>query len=47
MCGFTTNDPYYTKHTAICYGILLFRPTLKVKKVFDEFDISQYINLGF
>lgn len=38
MCGFITNDPYYTKHPAICSGILLFRPSLKVKNVFDEID---------
>lgn len=36
--GFITNNPHFTKKTAICSGILLFRPSLKVKKVFDEID---------
>ena len=34
--GFITNDPHFTKKTAISSGILLFRPSLKVKKVFDS-----------
>lgn len=34
--GFITNNPDFTKKTAICSGILLFRPSLQVKKVFDE-----------
>ena len=34
--GFITNNPHYTKQVAICSGILLFRPSLKVKTVFDE-----------
>ena len=34
--GFITNNINYTSKTAICSGILLFRPSLKVKNVFDE-----------
>jgi hypothetical protein len=34
--GFLTNDSNYTSKTAICSGILLFRPSPKVKKVFDD-----------
>lgn len=36
FAGFITNDINYTSKTAICSGILLFRPSLKVKKVFDD-----------
>ncbi len=34
--GNITNDPYFTSKPGICSGILLFRPSLKVKNVFDE-----------
>jgi hypothetical protein len=34
--GFITDDINYTSQTAICSGILLFRPSPKVKKVFDD-----------
>ncbi len=36
FAGFITNNINYTSKIAICSGILLFRPSLKVKKVFDE-----------
>lgn len=34
--GFITNDTHFTKKTAVSTGLLLFRPSLKVKKVLDE-----------
>ena len=34
--GFLTSDINYTSQTAICSGILLFRPSISVKKVFDD-----------
>ena len=34
--GYITKDPYFTSKPGICSGILLFRPSLKVKNVFDE-----------
>lgn len=34
--GFITIDKDYTSKSEICSGILLFRPSKKVKKVFDE-----------
>lgn len=34
--GNITNDPHFILKPAICTGILLFRPSLKVKNVFDE-----------
>ena len=34
--GFITEDPYFTSKMAICSGILLFRPSVEVIKVFDE-----------
>lgn len=34
--GHITNDPHFVLQPAICSGILLFRPSLKVKNVFDE-----------
>ena len=34
--GFLTKDITYTNTMAFCSGILLFHPTLEVKKVFDE-----------
>jgi hypothetical protein len=37
-CGFLTNDPNYTKEVAINTGILLYRPSLKIKEIFDEAD---------
>lgn len=33
--GFITNDTNYTSKTAMSAGILLFRPSIKVKRVFD------------
>jgi hypothetical protein len=36
FAGFITNDIKYTSKTAICSGILLFKPSLKVKNVFDK-----------
>jgi len=42
--GFITNDSNYTTKTAICAGILLFRPSPKVKKVFDD-TYELYIKL--
>ncbi len=34
--GFITIDSHYTSKTEICSGILLFKPSTLVKKVFDE-----------
>ena len=34
--GFITDDEYYTTHTAVCSGILLFKPSIMVKQVFDD-----------
>lgn len=34
--GFLTNDPHFTEKNATSSGVLLFRPSLKVKKIFDE-----------
>ena len=34
--GYITKDPYFTSKPGICSGVLLFRPSLKVKNVFDE-----------
>ena len=34
--GNITKDTYFTSKPGICSGILLFRPSLKVKNVFDE-----------
>ena len=36
FAGFITDDINYTSKTAICSGILLFRPSENVKKVFNE-----------
>lgn len=44
FAGFITNDINYTSQTAICSGILLFRPSLMVKKVFDDI-YKLYIDL--
>lgn len=34
--GFLTKDNNYTNKTAFCSGILIFRPTIQIKQVFDE-----------
>lgn len=36
FCGFLTNDERYISKPSISSGILLFRPSEKVKQVFDE-----------
>jgi len=42
--GFITNDIIYTNKIAINSGILLFRPSIKVKSVFDE-TYTMYLDL--
>ena len=44
FAGFLTNDITYTSVTAISTGILLFRPSSKVKNVFDK-TYTMYIDL--
>jgi hypothetical protein len=36
FCGFITDDRNYIRKPAICSGILLFRPTDKIRNLFDE-----------
>lgn len=42
--GFITKDVYYTSKPSICTGILIFRPSERVKKVFDD-TYELYMNL--
>ena len=44
FAGFLTNDINYTSVTAISTGILLFRPSSKVKNVFDK-TYTMYVDL--
>lgn len=44
FAGHITNDKQFTEKTAICSGILLFKPSQKVKEVFDD-AYNLYVNL--
>ena len=44
FCGLLTKDPFFTQKESTCTGILLFRPSEKVKEVFDE-AYNYYVKL--
>jgi lipopolysaccharide biosynthesis glycosyltransferase len=44
FAGFITSEPKYVNYVAFCSGILLFRPSNKIKQVFDEI-YSLYLEL--
>lgn len=36
LCGYITNNPNYINKPAMCAGILLFKPSELIKKIFEE-----------